>query len=161
MVLYKKWITKALIRLRVCAGWSAPVLVANPRRQVFSRRGPFVKVDAQYSNNLRYWNHCGYLWLPSLHAFFRNISGITLVSKRLNPYLDVLSGFNDEYYTLPTSIYPPPPPTTRPHRQVITFYGCTYSISTKGYWGRHTFFAFFCLVFRNFYLVTCRFLIIK
>ena len=32
--------TKALIRLRVCAGWSAPLLFANPRRQVFSRRGP-------------------------------------------------------------------------------------------------------------------------
>ena len=35
-----KRITKALIRLRGCAGWSAPVLFANPRRQVFSRRGP-------------------------------------------------------------------------------------------------------------------------
>ena len=33
---------KALIRLRGCAGWSAPVLFANPRRQVFSRRGPFI-----------------------------------------------------------------------------------------------------------------------
>ena len=42
MVLYLKRITKALIRLRVCAGWSAPVLFANPRRQVFSRRGPYV-----------------------------------------------------------------------------------------------------------------------
>ena len=29
-----------LIRLRGCAGWSTPVLFANPRRQVFSRRGP-------------------------------------------------------------------------------------------------------------------------
>ena len=40
MVLCEKRITKALIRLRGCAGWSAPVLFANPRRQVFSRRGP-------------------------------------------------------------------------------------------------------------------------
>ena len=40
MILSKKPITKALIRLRGCAGWSAPVLFANPRRQVFSRRGP-------------------------------------------------------------------------------------------------------------------------
>ena len=31
---------KALIRLHGCAGWSAPVLFANPRRKVFSRRGP-------------------------------------------------------------------------------------------------------------------------
>ena len=33
MVLSEKRITKALIRLRGCAGWSAPVLFANPRRQ--------------------------------------------------------------------------------------------------------------------------------
>ena len=32
---------KALIRLRGCAGWSAPVLFTNPRRQGFSRRGPY------------------------------------------------------------------------------------------------------------------------
>ena len=31
-----------LIRLRICAGWSAPLVFANPRRQVLSRRGPFV-----------------------------------------------------------------------------------------------------------------------
>ena len=36
MVLSKTRITKA-IRLRRCAGWSAPVLFLNPRRQVFSR----------------------------------------------------------------------------------------------------------------------------
>ena len=39
MIRFKKRITKALIRLRGCAGWSAPVLFANPR-QVYSRRGP-------------------------------------------------------------------------------------------------------------------------
>ena len=37
IVLYKTRITKALIRLRGCAGWSTTVLFANPRRQVFSR----------------------------------------------------------------------------------------------------------------------------
>ena len=41
MILYNTRITKALIRLRGCAGWSAPLLFANHRRQVFSRRGPF------------------------------------------------------------------------------------------------------------------------
>ena len=40
IILSKTRTTKALIRLRGCAGWSAPVLFANPRRQVFSRRGP-------------------------------------------------------------------------------------------------------------------------
>ena len=44
MVLSKKRVTKALIRLRGCAGWSAPVLFANPQRQVFSRRGPYQTV---------------------------------------------------------------------------------------------------------------------
>ena len=32
---------KALIRLRGCAGWSAPLLFTNPPRQGFSRRGPY------------------------------------------------------------------------------------------------------------------------
>ena len=40
MLLSKTRITKALIRLHGCAGWSAPVLFANPSRQVFSRQGP-------------------------------------------------------------------------------------------------------------------------
>ena len=38
MILYKRRITKALIRLRGCAGWTVPLLFANPERQVFSRR---------------------------------------------------------------------------------------------------------------------------
>ena len=41
MILSKKQNKKALIRLRGCAGWSAPVLFTNPRRQDFSRRGPY------------------------------------------------------------------------------------------------------------------------
>ena len=36
---YKR-ISKALISLCGCAGWSAPLLFAKHRRQVFSRRGP-------------------------------------------------------------------------------------------------------------------------
>ena len=39
ILLSYKRISKALIRLRECAGSSAPVQFANPRRQVFSRRG--------------------------------------------------------------------------------------------------------------------------
>ena len=41
MILFIKGTTKALIILRVCAGWSAPVLFTNTRRQVFSRQGPY------------------------------------------------------------------------------------------------------------------------
>ena len=42
MILSKKRITKALIRLRGCAGWSAPVLFAKPLKTGFSRRGPCI-----------------------------------------------------------------------------------------------------------------------
>ena len=41
MILSNKGITKALIRLHICAGWSAPLLFATLQRQVFSRRGPY------------------------------------------------------------------------------------------------------------------------
>ena len=40
IILFKKQITTALIRLRECTGWSAPLLIANPHRQVFSHQGP-------------------------------------------------------------------------------------------------------------------------
>ena len=40
IILFKKQITMALIRLRGCTGWSAPLLFANPHRQVFSHQGP-------------------------------------------------------------------------------------------------------------------------
>ena len=51
MILSKKRITKALIRLRGCAGWSAPVLFAKPRRQVFTRCGPNNKSVMLNNNN--------------------------------------------------------------------------------------------------------------
>ena len=40
IILSNKRISKALISLCGCAGWSAPLLFAKHRRQVFSRRGP-------------------------------------------------------------------------------------------------------------------------
>ena len=46
MILSKKQIIKALIRLRRCAGWSAPVLFTNPRRQFFLRRGPYEGISS-------------------------------------------------------------------------------------------------------------------
>ena len=41
MILSKKRITKALISLCGCAGWSAPSLFANPWWQIFSHWCPF------------------------------------------------------------------------------------------------------------------------
>ena len=40
-MLSNKRITKALIRLRGCAGWSAPLMFANTGRQGSFRRGPY------------------------------------------------------------------------------------------------------------------------
>ena len=50
MTLSNKQITKALIRLCGCAGWSAPLLFANHRRQVFSHHGPFDSGPLLYVN---------------------------------------------------------------------------------------------------------------
>ena len=50
MILSKMRVTKALIRLLGCAGWSAAVLLANHRRQVFSRRGPYYALSFQPSD---------------------------------------------------------------------------------------------------------------
>ena len=44
IILSKKRITKSLNSLRECAGWSASLLFANHRRQVFSRKGPFIMI---------------------------------------------------------------------------------------------------------------------
>ena len=40
MILCNKQITKALIRLRGCIGWSTQLLFAYPQRQVFLQRDP-------------------------------------------------------------------------------------------------------------------------
>ena len=50
-ILSKKGKTRELIRLRGCAGWSAPLLLATLRRHVFSRRG-LVKSVYQKNNFL-------------------------------------------------------------------------------------------------------------
>ena len=50
IIFSKKQITKALIRLRRCAAWSAPVLFTTPRRRVFSSLGPYIGL--YHSQNL-------------------------------------------------------------------------------------------------------------
>ena len=49
MILLDKRITKALISLPGCAGWSAPVLFPNTRRQVLSRQCLFVRTHTKFS----------------------------------------------------------------------------------------------------------------
>ena len=64
MVLFNKRITKALIRLRGCAGWSAFLLIANPKDR-------FSRVEAHLIE-LRFGDN----WGPSLerHVVFRMMS---------------------------------------------------------------------------------------
>ena len=54
MILSKKRITTVLIRLRGCAGWSAVLLFANLRRQVFSRWGLYWLLDSFLIGNMYY-----------------------------------------------------------------------------------------------------------
>ena len=54
MILSKMRITRALIRLRGCAGWSAPLLFANPEDRFFSCRGP-CDVTYNFIQNHNYW----------------------------------------------------------------------------------------------------------
>ena len=69
-MLSKQGITKALIRLRGCAGWSAPLLFANLGRQVFSRRGP------KYMFNLLMSVYIDLIWLKTYRGMFKDGSTI-------------------------------------------------------------------------------------
>ena len=62
MILSKKRITKALIRLRGCTGWSVPVFFANPGRQVFSRRGPYILSHVAQSEQVQLQNQRSQVW---------------------------------------------------------------------------------------------------
>ena len=52
IILSKKRTTKALISLHGQAGWSTPLLFANPRRQVFSHGGPSKIFDPTFQERL-------------------------------------------------------------------------------------------------------------
>ena len=60
MLLCKKWKTKALIRLRICAGWSAPAFFANPQtgflafRPILSVMAPFLAWMVGFKLNLEH-----------------------------------------------------------------------------------------------------------
>ena len=51
MILSKRRLTKALISLCGCTGWSAPLLFANHRMHVFSCRGPIMISCFRYESN--------------------------------------------------------------------------------------------------------------
>ena len=51
MVFFYRRLTKALISLRGCAGWSAPLLFADPRRQIFSGEAQMPVLDLLWSGH--------------------------------------------------------------------------------------------------------------
>ena len=55
MILSSEQITKALVSLRGWAGWSAPLLFANPKRQVLPWRGPYGCSENSWSTNVVCW----------------------------------------------------------------------------------------------------------
>ena len=86
MILYKTRITNVWIRLRGCAGWPAPVLFANPRRQVFSHRVPndtlfinctqFEQIHSSAKIQIRLW----LLALDNICKLVIKHSGLVLVT---------------------------------------------------------------------------------
>ena len=48
-------ITRALIRLCRCAGWSAPVQFVKPQRQVLPRRGPIIMYEVDRTGDINRW----------------------------------------------------------------------------------------------------------
>ena len=62
MILSIKWTTKAPIRLRICAGWSAPLLFPNHRRQVFSTARPILVWYYQTHQHGIAWGQIWYAW---------------------------------------------------------------------------------------------------
>ena len=76
MILSNKRKTKALIRLCGCAGWFVPVLFANPRRQVFSRRGPCAHIPIT-----AHWDCLSSVWVVILwHKLLIHSQSIAAIS---------------------------------------------------------------------------------
>ena len=81
MILSEKRITKVLIRLRRCAGWSASVLFATPLRQVFSREDPYighVQRNGQVcSPSYRDYARLLKIWIDNVYPIIINYSTLT------------------------------------------------------------------------------------
>ena len=79
-------IAKKLIRLRICAGWFAPLLFLNPRRQVFSHRGPYnigfmvlhlrAELTCKGFEMSRYEGLCNYFVSSNGHQWNRLVSDL-------------------------------------------------------------------------------------
>ena len=104
MILLDKQITKALISLCQCAGWSGPVLCPSyPRRQVFSRRGPYNSSTKRGNILTRIWSHS----MPIILKYFcSGVIGILWIRNVFNFRLPIwsISGRNKNNSS---NLYPP------------------------------------------------------
>ena len=88
MILFSKQITKALISQCGCAGWSAPLLFANPQRQVFSRRGPNMNM---YTTIIHVMVHgCNIVMISLYVLHFRRARNILEKHKKFLVNMDYL-----------------------------------------------------------------------
>ena len=71
MIFPQKRITKALIDCG-CAGWSAPVLSANPGRQDFSRQGPIMNLLFSYFETCTIFGYIYYAFMIILDTLVTN-----------------------------------------------------------------------------------------
>ena len=98
VIFSNKRITKVLIRLRGCAGWSAHLLLANPRRQGFWHLGPNVcwmysKESPQWGVLLSTYNKCSKWWVRKYLQIFYSLFCLT--------WLMVLLDFSPTVKTAP------------------------------------------------------------
>ena len=98
IILSKQRTTKALIRLRECADWSAPLLFAYDRRHVFSCPGSYGKLNILMQISSKFWRYCDFMfskWLPIEAAILK-------LSLKLNYETQFISQKHAYTYTFDT-----------------------------------------------------------
>ena len=98
MILFIKRITKALIRLRICADWFAPLFLVYPRRQVFSRRRPYnigfmllhlmAELTCKEFEMSRYEGLCNYFVSSNGHQWNRLVSDLHKKKSLISPNVE-------------------------------------------------------------------------
>ena len=84
MILSNKGITKVLNSLRACAGWSVPLMFANPGRLFFSHGGPYNNADHYFfTKEFMLGNHTNWCWEAIRHmkdTTIRNLVCVLILS---------------------------------------------------------------------------------
>ena len=91
MLLSNKRISKALIRLRGCAAWSASVLFATPRSQAFSHQGPIMLMTYISAIVQKAWRqlNINYLKILTRSKIGKQTMALNFPNKKHNVYISV------------------------------------------------------------------------